>query len=188
MLGGGAKDAPEMPIRAHARDVFAGLVASVVTIAYGLSFAALIFAPPLTAWLAYGIAATFITSADHRRLRRRAQFAALRHCRTRSHDCRGHGDARKRARGAASRQGRIRRSPCAGRRHHGPFRGLHRHLVVRPRACARRRRHPLHSLSRHWRFSRSNRLPDGERRRARHHRPPDRTLDHSPSCSRPSDW
>ena len=29
----------------------------------GLSFAALIFGPPLTAWLAYGIAATFLTSA-----------------------------------------------------------------------------------------------------------------------------
>ena len=53
----------EMPIRAHARDVFAGLIAGVVTIAYGLSFAALIFGPPLTAWLAYGIAATFLTSA-----------------------------------------------------------------------------------------------------------------------------
>ena len=44
-------------------DIFAGLVASVITIAYGLSFAALIFAPPLNTWLAYGIAATFITSA-----------------------------------------------------------------------------------------------------------------------------
>jgi SulP family sulfate permease len=53
----------EMPIRAHARDVFAGLIAGVVTIAYGLSFAALIFGPPLAAWLAYGIAATFLTSA-----------------------------------------------------------------------------------------------------------------------------
>lgn len=110
---------------------------------------------------------------DHRRLRRRAQFAAFRDCRTRSHDCRGHGDARKRARGAASRQRRIRRSPCAGRRHHGPFRGLHRHLVVRPRACGRRRCNPLHSLSRHWRFSRSNRLLDGKRGSPRYHRPPD---------------
>jgi SulP family sulfate permease len=45
------------------RDLFAGLIASVITIAYGLSFAALIFAPPLNTWLAYGIAATFITSA-----------------------------------------------------------------------------------------------------------------------------
>jgi sulfate permease, SulP family len=45
------------------RDLFVGLVASVITVAYGLSFAALIFAPPLNTWLAYGIAATFITSA-----------------------------------------------------------------------------------------------------------------------------
>jgi sulfate permease, SulP family len=43
-------------------DLFAGLVASIISIAYGLSFAALIFAPPLNAWIAYGIAATFITS------------------------------------------------------------------------------------------------------------------------------
>ncbi len=49
--------------RAGVNDIFAGLVGSVITIAYGLSFAALIFAPPLNTWLAYGIAATFITSA-----------------------------------------------------------------------------------------------------------------------------
>lgn len=47
----------------QARDVFAGSIAGIVTIAYGLSFAALIFAPPLQSWLAYGVAATFITSA-----------------------------------------------------------------------------------------------------------------------------
>jgi len=45
------------------RDLFAGLVTSVMAVAYGLSFAALIFAPPLTPWIAYGIAATFLTSA-----------------------------------------------------------------------------------------------------------------------------
>ncbi len=45
------------------RDLFAGLVSSILSVAYGLSFAALIFAGPLTPWLAYGIAATFITSA-----------------------------------------------------------------------------------------------------------------------------
>src|SRR4029079_9008554 len=49
--------------RTGVNDIFAGLVASVITIAYGLSFAALIFAPPLNTWLAYGIAVTFITSA-----------------------------------------------------------------------------------------------------------------------------
>lgn len=48
---------------ARSRDFFAGLSASIISVAYGLSFAALIFAPPLNTWLAYGIAATFITSA-----------------------------------------------------------------------------------------------------------------------------
>lgn len=45
------------------RDLFSGLIASVLAIAYGLSFAALIFAPPLSTWIAYGLAATFITTA-----------------------------------------------------------------------------------------------------------------------------
>jgi len=50
-------------LRAQAADIFAGIVASVISVAYGLSFAALLFAPPLNTWLAYGIAATFITTA-----------------------------------------------------------------------------------------------------------------------------
>jgi sulfate permease, SulP family len=44
-------------------DLFAGVVSSVLSIAYGLSFAALIFSGPLTPWLGYGIAATFLASA-----------------------------------------------------------------------------------------------------------------------------
>ena len=50
-------------VLARSRDLFAGAAASVMSVAYGLSFAALIFAPPLNTWLAYGLAATFITSA-----------------------------------------------------------------------------------------------------------------------------
>ena len=48
---------------ALSRDVFAGLITSTISVAYGLSFAALIFAPPLVPWIAYGIAATFLTTA-----------------------------------------------------------------------------------------------------------------------------
>jgi SulP family sulfate permease len=54
------------PTRALAwipRDIFAGLITSVVAVAYGLSFAALIFAAPLTPFIAYGMAATFLTFA-----------------------------------------------------------------------------------------------------------------------------
>ncbi len=55
------------PVAAHlvegSRDLFAGAAASIMSVAYGLSFAALIFAPPLNTWLAYGITATFIASA-----------------------------------------------------------------------------------------------------------------------------
>src|SRR5262245_5100400 len=61
--GKGAMRRQRAGARDGAKDIFAGLIASVITVAYGLSFAALIFAPPLNSWLAYGIAATFITSA-----------------------------------------------------------------------------------------------------------------------------
>jgi hypothetical protein len=48
---------------AVARDVLAGSVCGIVSIAFGLSFAALIFSGPLTPWLAYGIAASFVSSS-----------------------------------------------------------------------------------------------------------------------------
>jgi CRP-like cAMP-binding protein/anti-anti-sigma regulatory factor len=61
--GGSLTSRPVELARAGVNDIFAGLVASVITIAYGFFFAALIFAPPLNTWLAYGIAATCITDA-----------------------------------------------------------------------------------------------------------------------------
>ncbi len=45
------------------REAFAGTIISMLSIAYGLSYAALIFSGPLTPALGYGIAATFITGA-----------------------------------------------------------------------------------------------------------------------------
>ena len=45
------------------RDLLAGLVCGVLSLAFGLSFAALIFSGPLAPWLAYGIAASFIASS-----------------------------------------------------------------------------------------------------------------------------
>lgn len=44
-------------------DVLGGAAASVLTVTFGLSYALLIFAGPLSPFLAYGIAATFISSA-----------------------------------------------------------------------------------------------------------------------------
>jgi MFS superfamily sulfate permease-like transporter len=62
----GVAGAEGRPVAGHfatlSKDVFAGLVTSLMSVAYGLSFAALIFAPPLTPWIAYGIAATFVTT------------------------------------------------------------------------------------------------------------------------------
>jgi sulfate permease, SulP family len=57
----------ESPLTGHffaqTKDLFAGLAGSVMSVAYGLSFAALIFSASLHTWLAYGIAATFVTTA-----------------------------------------------------------------------------------------------------------------------------
>src|ERR1700736_6648966 len=49
--------------RAALNDVLGGSAASVLTVTFGLSYALLIFAGPLTPYLSYGVAATFITSA-----------------------------------------------------------------------------------------------------------------------------
>ena len=45
------------------RNMIAGAVCAIVSLAFSLSYAALIFSGPLTPYLAYGIAATFITAA-----------------------------------------------------------------------------------------------------------------------------
>jgi hypothetical protein len=45
----GAKPSPVTgQVAALSKDVFAGFITSTISVAYGLSFAALIFAPPLT--------------------------------------------------------------------------------------------------------------------------------------------
>jgi sulfate permease, SulP family len=48
---------------AAVRNMVAGAVCAIVSLAFSLSYAALIFSGPLTPYLAYGIAATFITAA-----------------------------------------------------------------------------------------------------------------------------
>lgn len=50
-------------IRDGFRDAFAGAVSSVLSIAYCLSYAALIFSGPLAPWLSYGVAVAFLSSA-----------------------------------------------------------------------------------------------------------------------------
>src|SRR5580658_3720305 len=50
-------------MNAVGRDLLAGAVCGVLSLAFGLSFAALIFSGPLAPWLAYGIAASFIASS-----------------------------------------------------------------------------------------------------------------------------
>ncbi len=49
--------------RAGLIDVFAGAICSILSIAYCLSYAALIFTGPLDHWLSYGVAVTFLSAA-----------------------------------------------------------------------------------------------------------------------------
>jgi SulP family sulfate permease len=50
-------------IKVAGHDLLAGVVCGILSLAFGLSFAALIFSGPLAPWLAYGIAASFIASS-----------------------------------------------------------------------------------------------------------------------------
>jgi sulfate permease, SulP family len=50
-------------VRAALNDILGGSAASVLSITFGLSYALLIYAGPLTPYLSYGVAATFISSA-----------------------------------------------------------------------------------------------------------------------------
>jgi SulP family sulfate permease len=49
--------------RAALTDVFAGIICSILSIAYCLSYAALIFTGPLEHVLSYGVAVTFLSAA-----------------------------------------------------------------------------------------------------------------------------
>src|SRR4051794_31861676 len=51
------------PLRGALRDMLAGAICSVLSIAYCLSYAALIFSGPLSRWLSYGISVTFLSAA-----------------------------------------------------------------------------------------------------------------------------
>ena len=50
-------------LRARLRDVLAGAICSILSVAYCLSYAALIFSGPLEPWLSNGIAVTFLSAA-----------------------------------------------------------------------------------------------------------------------------
>jgi SulP family sulfate permease len=50
-------------LRAVSRDLFAAAVCSVLSIAFCVSYAALIFSGPISRWLSYGIAVTFLSAA-----------------------------------------------------------------------------------------------------------------------------
>ena len=52
-----------LQLRAILKDILGGSAASVLTVTFGLSYALLIFGGPLSPYLSYGVAATFISSA-----------------------------------------------------------------------------------------------------------------------------
>lgn len=63
MQGGGTLKDSRFNLHSAVTDVFAGTVCSVLSIAYCLSYAALIFSGPLDRYLSYGIAVTFLSAA-----------------------------------------------------------------------------------------------------------------------------
>ena len=152
------------------RDIFSGLIASVLAIAYGLSFAALIFAPPLSTWIAYGLAATFITTAVMVRIvaaRSSIPFAIA------------GPDPTTVAVTATLVTALLARFANEG----APDDLLAPVIIIMalsaalsgifllvPRSCPCRRGDTVHSLPGHRRLSRARLAADGERRRARHHR------------------
>ena len=52
-----------LPLRVVLKDILGGSAASVLTVTFGLSYSLLIFGGPLSPYLSYGVAATFIASA-----------------------------------------------------------------------------------------------------------------------------
>ena len=50
-------------VSARLQDIFAGAICGFLSSAYCLSYAALIFSGPLSQWLGYGIAVTFLSAA-----------------------------------------------------------------------------------------------------------------------------
>src|ERR1700733_997467 len=54
---------PRLPLRVILKDILGGSAASVLTVTFGLSYSLLIFGGPLSPYLSYGVAATFISSA-----------------------------------------------------------------------------------------------------------------------------
>src|ERR1700729_3868575 len=61
--GGNTLTKFQVSLRSGLTDVFAGAICSVLSIAYCLSYAALIFSGPLDRFLSYGIAVTFLSAA-----------------------------------------------------------------------------------------------------------------------------
>src|SRR5258707_5532936 len=50
-------------VRARLQDLSAGATCSFLSIAYSLSYATLVFSGPLSQWLGYGVAVTFLSAA-----------------------------------------------------------------------------------------------------------------------------
>ncbi len=163
----GVAGSRESPRASHlitqANELFAGIAASIMTVDYGLSFAALIFSASLHTWLAYGIAATFMTTAIA------ASFVAARSslpfaiaapdgatAAVTRNACCDSGPAADRN-GAARRPFGPRHDRC-GSRH-----ASDRHPAFLSRPSASGRRDPLHPLPGYWGIPECHRLVDGER-------------------------
>ena len=150
-------------VRTALTNVFAGAICSVLSIAYCLSYAALIFTGPISHLLAYGVAATFLSAAIGGAIVAWGSSLSVRGRRTRQLNFgrhRGNGGDR-----------------CASHRRtgrHGPSRTdidryvavdrANRHSSLHSRLHSRRPRYPLRALSGNRWLSRRYRLADDDGR------------------------
>jgi len=156
----GVAGSRESPRASHfitqANDLFAGIAASIMTVAYGLSFAALIFSASLHTWLAYGIAATFMTTAIA------ASFVAARSSLPFAIAAPDGATAAVTATLAAKvAQRLIEMGPPDDRFGSRHASDRHPAFLSRPRASGRS--DPLHPLPGYWGIPECHRLVDGER-------------------------
>ena len=149
----------KIKVRAALTDVFAGAICSILSVAYCLSYAALIFAGPVAHLFAYGVAVTFLSAAVGGSHRGMARFACFRHRRTGQFDFRRHRRHGRDRRPAHHRAGWQRPSGAHPRRHFLDDRA-DRFGALCPRLHACRTRHPLRALPGDRRVSRRHRLAD----------------------------
>ena len=158
-------------IRPALNDIIGGSAASVLTVTFGLSYALLIFTGPLTPYLSYGVAATFIASAVLGAVVALGSSFPFAVAAPESSTAAMTGISGVVAGRAHDGARSIGVAAGAGSHDAWSFSHCHRHRALRLRGDADGPRDPLRALSRRGRVPRCHRLSDRFGCDPRHHRP-----------------